>query len=76
VRSSQIQSHPKVRSVLNLAFGQPQVEDADVLVTLKHALKKAIRKDIETTGIISDATAKALQVWERKTGKKLATHGK
>jgi hypothetical protein len=76
VRSSQMQSHPKVRQVLNLAFGQPHVEDADVLVTLKHALKKSIRKDIETTGIISDATAKALQVWERKTGKKLVTHGK
>jgi hypothetical protein len=75
VRSSQMQSHPKVRQVLNLAFGQPQVEDADVLVTLKVALKKSIRKDIAERGVLSDATAKALQVWEHKTGKKLVTYG-
>jgi hypothetical protein len=71
VRSSQLQSHPRVRQVLNLAFGQPQVKDADVLVTLKCALKKSIRKDIAERGVLSDATAKALQVWERKTGQKL-----
>lgn len=69
VRSSQLQAHKNVRRCLDLAFGRPQTEDADVLVTLRIALKKSIRKDMVERGVLSDATARALAIWERKTGK-------
>lgn len=72
VRSSQLQVHKNVRRCLDLAFGRPPVEDADVLATLKHALKKSIRNDLATLGTLSDATAASLKIWERKTGKKLS----
>jgi hypothetical protein len=74
VRSSQLQNHPQVARCLALAFGTE--DDRVLLSTLKSALRKSIQKDIAERGVISDSTAKALQVWERKTGKKMkVSHG-
>jgi hypothetical protein len=69
VRSSQLQAHSQVAQVLALAFGQEN--DRVLLSTLKSALRKSIRKDIAEHGVISDTTARGLEVWEKRTGKKL-----
>jgi hypothetical protein len=70
VRSSQVQSHPRVRRVLDMAFGRKPETPADpVMGLLRRALIRSIKHDIATWGTISEATATALQVYQQQTGK-------
>jgi hypothetical protein len=69
VRSCQIKANPAVRRVLGILFGWEPEQLDPVLVTLKTALIKSIRKDMAERGVLSDATAAALKIWESKTGK-------
>jgi hypothetical protein len=69
VRSCQLQSHPRVKRVLDMAFGRKPEKTDPVMTLLRPALKKAIKHDIATLGTLSDATAKSLQVYEQQTGK-------
>jgi hypothetical protein len=72
VRSSQLQSHPRVKRVLDMAFGRKPEPPADpVMGVLRRALIKSIKHDIATLGMLSDATAKSLQVYQEQTGKKV-----
>jgi len=71
VRSCQIKANPAVRRVLGILFGWEPEQLDPVMVTLRSALIKSIKKDIATTGTISEPTAASLKVYERKTGRKL-----
>jgi hypothetical protein len=66
VRASQVQSHPKVKRLLNIYFGRPEVDDDPFFDELKAAIRKSIRRD----GGLSVATLKAIQFYEARTGLK------
>jgi hypothetical protein len=65
VRASQVQSHLKVRRLLNIYFGRPE-EGADPFFD---ELKKAIRKTIKRDGI-TIAVQRAISFYVAKTGMK------
>jgi hypothetical protein len=70
-RACHVQSHKKVRHILNIAFGEP--EPQPLLEDLRHAIRKSVRRD---GGLSADTTA-AIKFYERQSGKKMAvTRGK
>jgi hypothetical protein len=68
VRSSQIQVHPRVKRVLDLAFGREPEKTDPMLEDLKKAIRKSIRRD---GGVIAENTLTAIRLYERQSGKKL-----
>jgi hypothetical protein len=64
VRSSQLQSHPKVKRILNIYFGRPETEDDPFFAELKTAIRKSLKRD----GGLSVATTRAISLYERLTG--------
>lgn len=59
----------KIRRVLNLYFGKPATDLDDVLPKLRRAIKKSVKRDLEAGGI-SPETIRAMEFYERQTGKK------
>ena len=70
-RACHVQSHKKVKHILNIAFGQPETELDLILSDLGRALRKSIRNDIKKGGSLSIATTRALDFYERHTWQKL-----
>ena|ERR1700733_9542494 len=68
VRSSQVQSHPRVQRVLDLAFGRVTEKTDPVLADLKKAIRKSIR---QSGGVISENVLTAIRFYEAQSGKKL-----
>jgi hypothetical protein len=66
-RMCHIQSHPKVKHILRVAFGEPENEMEPVLNDLRRAIRKSIRRD----GGLSDNTITAIKFYEKVAGKKL-----
>lgn len=69
VFSYELLDKPKIRRVLNLYFGKPASDLDDVLPKLRLAIKKSIKRDLEVGGI-SPTTVRALEFYERSTGRK------
>jgi len=66
-RACHIQSHPKVKHILRVAFGEPVNELEPVLNDLRRAIRKSIKRD----GGLSDNTTQAIKFYERHAGKTL-----
>jgi hypothetical protein len=63
VRASQVQSHPKVRRLLNIYFGRPEAEPDPFFDELKRAIRKTIKRDG-----ITIAVQRAISFYVAKTG--------
>ena len=68
IRSSQVQSHPRVQRVLDLAFGRVTEKADPVLADLKKAIRKSIR---QSGGVISENVLTAIRFYEAQSGKQL-----
>jgi hypothetical protein len=72
-RMCHIQSHPKVKHILRVAFGEPENEMEPMLNDLRRAIRKSIKRD----GGLSETTLTAIRFYERHSGKTLkVSHGK
>jgi len=64
--------HRKIKRVLDRHFGLTERNELDVLLPiLAKAIKRSIRNDLKRQGSLSIATTKALEFFERQTGKRL-----
>jgi hypothetical protein len=66
-RSCHVQSHPKVKHIIRVAFGEPENEMEPIMNDLRRAIRKSIRRD----GGLSPDTTVAIKFYERASGKKL-----
>jgi hypothetical protein len=74
IRSSQVQSHPRVSRVLDLAFGRVTEKTDPVMEDLRKAIKRSIKRDC---GVIGENTLTAIKFYEAQSGKTLGkTHAK
>jgi hypothetical protein len=64
-RACNIQSHPKVKRLLRIAFGVPEPDP--LIEDLRCAIRRSIRRD---HGLSPDTTA-AIKFYEKYSGKKL-----
>ncbi len=64
-RSCHVQSHPGVKHILRVAFGEPEPDP--LLEDLRHAIRKSIRRD----GGLSANTTVAIKFYERQSGNKI-----
>lgn len=71
--AAQMLGHKKIARILDLHFfGRTDHSELnDLLAVLCKAIKKSIRHDLKYRGTISVATTKALEFFERQTGKSL-----
>jgi hypothetical protein len=67
-RAAQVQSHRKVKRILNIYFGRTDTESSDPFFD---ELKRAIRKSIRRDGGLSDNTVTVIRFYEKHAGKKL-----
>lgn len=67
-RSCQIQSHAKVRHLLNIYFGHPELNEVSPPDRFFKQLKTAIRKSIREDGKLTVATTKAIELYRQCTG--------
>jgi len=64
--------HKKIKKIVDLHFGRSDRSELDVLLPiLANAIKRSIRNDLKEKGSLSIATTKALEFFERQTGKRL-----
>jgi hypothetical protein len=68
IRSSQVQKHPRVSRVLDLAFGRVTEKPDPVMEDLRKAIKRSIKRD---AGVISENVVTAIRFYEAQSGKKL-----
>jgi len=66
VRSSQLQSHSKIKEILGVYFGRPESECDPFFSELKRAIRRSIKQD----GKISTAVQRAITFYAAKTGMK------
>ena len=64
VRSSQLQSHSKIKEILGIYFGRPEAECDPFFSELKRAIRRSIKQD----GKISTAVQRAITFYAAKTG--------
>lgn len=78
IMACQMLANKKIARILDLHFfGRTDHSELnDLLAVLCKAIKKSIRHDLKYRGTISVATTKALEFFERQTGKRLkSSHG-
>lgn len=66
-RACHVQSAPKIKRLLRLAFGEPE----NPMEPLLNDLRRAIRLSIKRDGGLSDNTMTAIKFFERVAGKKI-----